>query len=134
MAQDGGNSTAGVGEKLNSAGPYTFFVPSNTGCLALPPGQLKSLVDPKSKDRLKRVLMNHLVVGKLSRSDLVALIKNGKGSAVLKTEAGSKLTLTMLSDNILIEDEAARVTVLKIPDIRQKNGTVHVIDAVLMVK
>ncbi len=125
---------AGVVELLKGPGSYTFFVPSNMGCTALPPDQLRSLLEPKSKDRLKRVLLNHVIVGKLSKDDLVALIKKGKGVAVLKTQAGSKLTLSMLKDEILIQDETARMTKLKITNVLQKNGTAHIVDAVLMVK
>ncbi len=60
------------------------------------------------------------------------MIKTGKGSAVLTTVAGGKLTTIRKGKSILIKDEKGGVAKITTKNVYQSNGVIHVIDKVLM--
>ena len=49
---------AGLVETLKGEGPFTVFAPTNAAFAALPEGTVPSLMEPKNKDQLTRVLTN----------------------------------------------------------------------------
>ena len=125
---------AGLVETLMSAGPFTVFAPTNAAFGLLPAGTVETLVKPESKTALTGILTYHVVAGKVSAKDLVKMIKAGKGTAVLTTVAGGKLSAMVDGKNVVISDESGTKAYVTIADVNQSNGVIHVIDHVLLPK
>ena len=125
---------AGLVETLQGAGPFTVFAPTNAAFGLLPAGTVETLVKPESKAALTGILTYHVVAGNVSSKELVKMIKAGKGTAVLTTVAGGKLTATTEGKNVVLTDESGSRAIVTIPDVNQSNGVIHVIDHVLLPK
>lgn len=123
---------AGLVETLQSAGPFTVFAPTNTAFGKLPTGTVESLVKPENKATLTKILTYHVVAGKLDASAITALIKEGNGSATLKTVSGGILKATMKGKKLILTDEKGGVSTVTIANVYQSNGVIHVIDTVVL--
>lgn len=123
---------AGLVETLEGAGPFTVFAPTNEAFAKLPAGTVDTLLKPENKPTLMKVLTYHVVVGRLSASDLKKQIKAGNGTAELTTVEGGKLWATEEGHRIMLKDEKGGTTWVTIPNVFQSNGVIHVVDAVLM--
>jgi uncharacterized surface protein with fasciclin (FAS1) repeats len=123
---------AGLVETLQSPGPFTVFAPTNEAFNLLPAGTVDNLVKPENKATLTSILTYHVVSGKYNASNLMQLIKEGNGTAMLKTVQGGSLWLMMKGKNLCIKDEKGGVSCVTIKDVNQSNGVIHVIDHVLM--
>ncbi|GAA4412961.1 fasciclin domain-containing protein [Nibrella viscosa] len=119
---------------LQGAGPFTVFAPTNNAFDKLPNGTVATLLKPENKGALQGVLTYHVVPGKVSASDLMAMIKKGKGTASLKTVAGGTLTAKTANGKIMLTDEKGDVSTVTTADVNQSNGVIHVIDTVLLPK
>src|SRR5579863_8585341 len=96
---------AGLVETLESAGPFTVFAPTNEAFAKLPAGTVDTLLKPENKAMLTKVLTYHVVSGRLGTRDLAKAIKDGNGTAHLKTVEGGKLRLMMNGPfNIIVKD------------------------------
>jgi uncharacterized surface protein with fasciclin (FAS1) repeats len=126
---------AGLVDTLKSKGPFTVFAPTNAAFGALPAGTVDMLLQPKNKGSLTNVLTYHVVPGRIDGAQLRKLIKQGKGTAVLKTASGGVLWAAMNGPtNIVIRDEMGNWANIATYDVYQANGVIHVIDRVLMPK
>ncbi|WP_462252436.1 fasciclin domain-containing protein [Ferruginibacter sp.] len=125
---------AGLVETLQSAGPFTVFAPTNEAFNMLPAGTVDNLLKPESKAALTGVLTYHVVSGKYTSKDLAKLIKDGNGTATVKTVAGGNLIIMMKGNKIAIKDESGGVAYVTIKDVNQSNGVIHVVDHVLLPK
>lgn len=125
---------AGLVETLQGAGPFTVFAPTNAAFNMLPAGTVDNLVKPENKATLTGILTYHVVAGKWNAKDIAKLIKDGNGTAEIKTVAGGKLWAMMEGKKIVIKDEAGNKSYVTIADVNQSNGVIHVIDHVLMPK
>jgi len=125
---------AGLVETLESAGPFTVFAPTNEAFKALPAGTVDALLKPENKAKLTSVLTYHVVPGKLSTMDLMKMVKDHMGKAMLKTVQGENLYVGMKGKNLVIWDENGGMAMITIADVNQSNGVIHVIDKVLMPK
>lgn len=123
---------AGLVDTLEGPGPFTVFAPTNAAFNKLPAGAVDNLLKPENRDELKKVLTYHVVAGRITSHRLASMIKNGGGQAMLKTVEGGTLTATMDGNNIVIKDEKGDTAMITQADVMQKNGVIHVIDAVLM--
>ena len=123
---------AGLVETLEGAGPFTVFAPTNEAFAKLPAGTVDNLLKPENKATLTKVLTYHVVVGRVSGSDLKKQIKAGNGTAELTTVEGGKLWATEEGNRIMLKDEKGGTTWVTIPNVFQSNGVIHVVDAVLM--
>jgi uncharacterized surface protein with fasciclin (FAS1) repeats len=123
---------AGLVDTLSSPGPFTVFAPTDTAFAKLPNGTVATLVKPENKATLTKILTYHAVAGKVTSADLVALIKQGHGEAVIKTIAGDELTARLSGDKIVITDEKGRATAVTKADVMTANGVVHVTDGVFL--
>ncbi len=123
---------AGLVETLSSAGPFTVFAPTNEAFDKLPAGTVATLVKPENKKTLTSILTYHVVAGKMSAADIMAAIKAGGGTATMKTVNGENLTASMKGKNIIITDAKGGQSKIKIKDVNQSNGVIHVVDTVLM--
>ncbi len=125
---------AGLVETLESTGPFTVFAPTNAAFDMLPKGTVETLVKPENKTKLTGILTYHVVAGKLDSKELARLIKEGNGTAELKTVAGGKLWVMMKGNNIVLKDENGGMAMVSVKNVYQSNGVIHVIDHVLMPK
>lgn len=125
---------AGLVETLRSTGPFTVFAPTNVAFDMLPTGTVDNLVKPENKKTLTGILTYHVVAGKWNAKDIAKMIKDGNGTAEIKTVAGGKLWAMMDGNKIVIKDETGNKAYITIKDVNQSNGVIHVIDHVLMPK
>jgi len=123
---------AGLVETLKSAGPFTVFAPTNEAFAKLPEGTVPTLLKAENKALLTKVLTYHVVAGRVSAADLVAKIKAGGGKAELKAVSGGTLTAMLEGDKVYLVDEKGGKSWVTIADVFQKNGVIHVVNAVLM--
>jgi uncharacterized surface protein with fasciclin (FAS1) repeats len=113
-------TTAGLVETLKGAGPFTVFAPTNAAFNALPAGTVDGLLKPEMKADLTGMLTYHVVAGNVKAADL-------KDGQKVKTLQGGELTVSIKDGKVMIN--GANVTAA---DLAGSNGTIHVIDAVLM--
>ena len=123
---------AGLVETLASAGPFTVFAPVNSAFDKLPAGTVATLLKPENKSMLSGILTYHVVAGNFDSKAIAKLIKKGKGTAVLTTVAGGKLTASMSGKSLVLTDEKGGKSVVTIANVRQSNGIIHVVDSVLL--
>lgn len=122
---------AGLVETLAGPGPFTVFAPTNDAFAKVDKATLDGLLKPEAKASLTKVLTYHVVPGKLTAADLAAKIKEGNGTAKLKTVAGEELTLTMDGDKVKVAGMGGSSAYVSQADVTQSNGVVHVVDGVL---
>lgn len=123
---------AGLVDTLAGPGPFTVFAPTNTAFKALPKGTVETLLKPENVDKLKGILLGHVVPGDLSPADLDNQIKDGGGKAVLKTAGGDSLTVMKSGKGFSVTDGAGGTAKVEISDVKQSNGVVYVINKVLL--
>ncbi|HVZ25095.1 MAG TPA: fasciclin domain-containing protein [Sediminibacterium sp.] len=122
---------AGLVNTLEGAGPFTVFAPTNEAFGKLPKGTVETLLKPENKALLVKILTYHVVPGKLDAKALAKMIKDGNGTAMLKTVAGGTLQLSMEGKKIILTDEKGGKATVTIPNVYQSNGVIHVIDSVV---
>ncbi len=125
---------AGLVETLQGAGPFTVFAPTNAAFAKLPAGTVETLVQPQSKAMLTSVLTYHVVPGRYTAKDLMALAKKSGGEAELKTVQGASLGVISKGGRVFVADNKGNTARVTIADVMQSNGVIHVIDTVIMPK
>ncbi len=114
----GALEATGLDEVLRGDGPFTVFAPTDEAFDALPRWLLKFLVNnPKY---LEQVLLYHVVAGDLDASEVLA-------QPSLETVQGRDVKTRLKGDDVYINN--AKVIA---PNIEAENGTIHVIDRVLI--
>ena len=119
-------------EALSSEGPFTVFAPVNEAFDALPAGTLETLLKPENKEMLSGILTYHVVSGDIKAADVLDLIKKNNGTAGVETLAGGMLTFWTEMEKVYVKDANGNSAEVIIPNIENSNGTVHVINKVLM--
>jgi uncharacterized surface protein with fasciclin (FAS1) repeats len=124
---------AGLVETLKSKGPFTVFAPTNAAFAALPEGTVPTLLEPKNRQQLTRVLTYHVVPGRYDAAALMQAIRAGDGKASLETASGETLWIMMNGDrNVVVRDAKGQVASVSTYDVFQSNGVIHVVDRVLL--
>ncbi|MBS1796166.1 MAG: fasciclin domain-containing protein [Acidobacteria bacterium] len=123
---------AGLVDTLKSKGPFTVFAPTNAAFAALPAGTVDTLLKPENKALLQKVLTYHVLAGNYDSKSIVKAIKKGKGTATFTTVAGGKLTAKLDGSSVVLTDEKGGMSRVTIADVKQSNGVIHVVDAVLL--
>jgi uncharacterized surface protein with fasciclin (FAS1) repeats len=113
---------AGLADTLSGKGPFTVFAPTDAAFAKLPAGTVDTLLKPENKEKLKAILLYHVVAGDVKSTDL----KDGES---VKTVGGKSIAVHIANGVVTIDD----ATVVK-ADIPASNGTIHVIDTVLLPK
>jgi len=109
---------AGLIETLQGKGPFTVFAPTDEAFAKLPKEALDELL--KDKEKLKRVLLYHVVSGKVLAADVVKLKE-------AKTVEGSSVVINVKGSDVMVNNAKVVKT-----DIMATNGVIHVIDTVIM--
>ena len=125
---------AGLVETLKGAGPFTVFAPTNNAFGKLPEGTVEMLLKAENKDKLKTILTYHVVAGRLDGLALMDRVRAGGGKAALMTVSGDTLWVIASGKRLQLRDETGHMAVVSTPDVYQRNGVIHVINAVLMPK
>ena len=112
---------AGLIDALKGMGPFTVFAPTDEAFAKLPAGTVESLLRPENKEKLKSILLYHVVSGNVPASEVSKL--NGRS---VKTLQGSSIKVR--TKNGVRLDHAKVVQT----DVAASNGVIHVIDTVLM--
>jgi len=107
-------------DTLEGKGPFTVFAPTDAAFDKLPDGTVDMLLKPENKDKLKAILLYHVVSGKVMAEQVM-----GMDSAA--TVGGGKLDISTMDGKVMVND----ATVVK-ADVKASNGVIHVIDTVLM--
>ncbi|HEX8211867.1 MAG TPA: fasciclin domain-containing protein [Longimicrobium sp.] len=120
-------------QTLKGRGPFTVFAPVNDAFENLPEGTVTTLLRPENKAALAKVLTYHVVPGRHTAADLMRMIRQGNGSATLRTASGGTLTAMMNGPmNVSLRDESGNVASISTYDVLQSNGVIHVINKVLL--
>lgn len=123
-------TAAGLVETLSGPGPFTVFAPTDSAFAALPAGTVETLVQPANKAILTKILTYHVVAGRVTAADVIALIQAGGGSAAITTVSGDILTASLRGGSVILTDENGGVATVTQADVFQSNGVIHVTDAV----
>jgi len=108
---------------LKGTGPFTVFAPTDEAFAKLPAGTVETLLKPENKDKLKEILLLHVVPGSVLAADVVKL-KEAK-------TAGGKSVAISTDGGVKVGTATGMANVVK-TDIKAKNGVIHVIDAVIL--
>lgn len=110
---------AGLKDNLSGKGPFTVFAPADSAFKKLNESQLDALL--KNAGKLKSILTYHVVAGNLAARD----IKAGD----IKTLEGTPLVAGVKGSEVFVN--GAKVVQA---NIKASNGTIHMIDTVIMPK
>jgi uncharacterized surface protein with fasciclin (FAS1) repeats len=115
-------TTANLIDRLNGAGPFTVFAPTDVAFGNLPPETLASL--KKDPAALAEILNYHVVAGNKSAAALASAFE-------LVTVQGPIIMISVwpVKDGRVMLNNIATITSA---DIKASNGVIHVIDTVLM--
>ncbi len=111
---------AGLVDALKGPGPYTVFAPTDAAFNKLPAGTVESLLKPENKEKLKAILLYHVVSGDVPSSAAMKL-------SSAKTLEGKDLAISVENGAVMINN----AKVVK-ADVHASNGVIHVIDTVLI--
>ncbi len=113
---------AGLVDTVKGSGPFTLFAPTDEAFSKLPAGELEGLLKPENKEKLRAILIYHILPEKVTASDMAGLRE-------AKTLKRTKLKIE--SSGGLIKIDGA--TVVR-QDLAASNGVIHVIDTLLTPK
>ncbi len=115
-------TTANLIDRLNGAGPFTVFAPTDGAFGNLPPETLASL--KKDPAALAEILNYHAVAGNKSAAALASAFE-------LVTVQGPIIMISVwpVKDGRVMLNNIATITAA---DIKASNGVIHAIDTVLM--
>jgi uncharacterized surface protein with fasciclin (FAS1) repeats len=111
---------AGLVDVLKGDGPFTVFAPNDEAFAKLPKGTVESLL--QDKEKLTAILTYHVVPGNYRASDVL-------GKSSLKTVQGQSISVKKSYGNVMVDQAKVIAT-----DIETSNGTIHVIDSVILPK
>lgn len=109
---------AGLIEALKGEGPFTVFAPTDEAFAKLPAGTLDSLL--ANTEKLKQILLYHVVSGNVKADQVVTM-------SSAKTLEGSDVKISVENNKVMVNNANVVKT-----DIAASNGTIHVIDAVIL--
>ncbi|MCH1509690.1 MAG: CIA30 family protein [Akkermansiaceae bacterium] len=113
-------TSAGLVETLQGDGPFTVFAPTDEAFSKLPAGVVSSLLKPENSDELGSLLKYHVLAGSIR---LAGALEVEEAKAI----TGESITVTF-SDGKVRVNESTLIN----SDIQCSNGTIHVIDSVLL--
>jgi len=112
---------AGLDATLGGKDEFTVFAPTDEAFGKLPAETLTKLMLPENKEKLRMLLLYHVVAGRVLAADLI----NGD----VKTVNGEKLKVDVSADKVEINGEKVFTA-----DVVATNGVMHSIGKVLVPK
>ena len=113
---------AGLVDTLKGPGPFTVFAPTDAAFAKLPAGTVDNLLKPENKKKLVGILTYHVVSGNVKAAAVTTM-------SSAKTLNGQTVAISMNGKTVKVND----ATVVS-ADVGASNGTIHVIDTVLLPK
>jgi len=110
---------AGLDKDLEGPGPFTVFAPTDAAFAKLGK-DLDDLKKPENKEKLAKILKNHVVKGKMMAADV-------QKEKELKALAGD-IKVEVKDGKVMLN---GKVGIVK-ADVAAKNGVIHQIDGVIM--
>ena len=107
-------------DALKSDGPFTVFAPTDEAFAKLPKGTVANLLKPANREQLVSILTYHVVKGNVPAKAVVSL-------NAAQTLNGQRVDIKVKKGTVMID--GARVVKA---DIGCSNGTIHVIDQVIL--
>lgn len=111
----------GLDVTLGTKGNFTIFAPTDEAFGKLPAETLTKLMLPGNKEKLRMLLLYHVVAGRMLAAELI--------DGDVKTVNGDKLKIDVNNDNIEVDGEKLFST-----DVSANNGVMHTIGKVLVPK
>ena len=112
-------TAAGLDETLKGTGPYTILAPTDDAFAKIPKKDLDALM--ANKEMLAKVLKYHVISGNVPSSQVA-------GMSEATTLEGQKIAIKLVDGKVTLNGKAEVTS----PDIAASNGTIHVINTVLM--
>jgi uncharacterized surface protein with fasciclin (FAS1) repeats len=112
---------AGLDSTLGNKEEYTVFAPTDEAFGKLPAETLTKLMLPENKEKLRMLLLYHVVAGKVLAADLT--------DGDVKTVNGAKLKVDVSDDKIEVDGNKVFSS-----DVSATNGVMHSIGKVLVPK
>lgn len=110
---------AGLDVTLGDKGAFTIFAPTDEAFDKLPAGTLGKLMLPENKEKLRSLLLYHVVAGQVLAADL----KDGE----VKTMNGEKVKIDVDGKEVEVNDSKVFSA-----DVMANNGVMHSIGTVLI--
>ncbi|MEH6792283.1 fasciclin domain-containing protein [Parasphingorhabdus sp.] len=123
---------SGVGAEMQDNGPYTAFVANNAAFNKIEAEKLSELLSADNKEQLAAIAEYGLVKGGMTAADISKAITDGGGTASIPTVGGGTLKASMDGDAIVLEDGAGNMARVVKADVTSSNGTLHIVDNLLM--
>ena len=111
---------AGLVDTLKGKGPFTVFAPTDEAFAKLPEGTVETLLKPENKQKLIDILKYHVVPANVKAADVVKLTS-------APTVNGQRATVKVADGGVKVDNANVVKT-----DIACTNGTIHVIDSVIL--
>ena len=111
----------GLDATLGQKDAFTVFAPTDEAFDKLPADTLTKLMLPKNKEKLRMLLLYHVVAGRMTAAELI--------SGDVKTVNGEKLKIGVSTDKIEVNGEKVFSA-----DVIATNGVIHSIGKVLVPK
>ncbi len=105
---------------LQTKGPFNVLAPNDAAFAKLPKGTVESLLLPENKDRLKAILLAHVISGRVYADQVVKL-------EMAPTVGGFKVPISVKDGKVMIGGATVIAT-----DIEASNGVIHVVDTVII--
>lgn len=113
--------SAGLDATLGGSDQFTVFAPTDEAFGKLPAGTLTKLMLPENKEKLRMLLLYHVIAGKRLAADLT--------DGEVKSVNGAKLEINVSSDKIEVDGNKVFSA-----DVSATNGVMHSIGKVLVPK
>jgi uncharacterized surface protein with fasciclin (FAS1) repeats len=110
---------SGLAGRLRTAS-VTVFAPADPVFEALPPGTVERLLAPDQAERLKQIVLTHLVAGTLTRDQLLSR------AGPLASEVGTALPVSARDGRLRVGEAFVNEA-----DIPATNGTIFAVDRLL---
>jgi len=117
--------SAGLVETLKGDGPFTVFVPSNEAFERLPSGEFHDLLKPENKEKLRQVLLAHVIPGRVRMADL-------KKHMEIKSVGGPLLEVVHHFITGTKVGTTKHMAHVQNSDVETTNGVIHIVNAVIM--
>lgn len=125
---------AGLVVVLQGKGLFKVLVPTSEAFATLPAGTVESLLKPKNKDKLVKILTCHVIPAAPMAADVTKMAAADGGTHEVAIYGGCKLKLSVKDNMVMITNEIGGTAMVTIADVKQSNGVIQVIDHVLLPK
>ena len=107
---------------LKGDGPFTVFAPNNDAFAKLPKGTLADLSKPENVEKLKALLLRHVVPGEFKAASVP------EGTTKLETAGGEEISVVK-TKGVQVKSSVGQANVIK-TDLMAGNGVIHLVDSV----